>query len=179
VRAIASSPDEPYSVIHATLISAIRNAEREVFLANAYFVPDPQLLDALKQAALRGVDVRLLLPSKTDSELVFHAGRAYYSEVLAAGVRVWERHDAMLHSKTALVDGVWSTVGSTNLDWRSFLHNDELNAVVLGTDFGNQMRAMFEVDLEGSREITLDAWNRRPVDMRLWEMFARLWQYWL
>jgi cardiolipin synthase len=74
---------------------------------------------------------------------------------------------------------VWSTVGSTNLDWRSFLHNDELNAVVLGTDFGNQMRAMFEVDLEGSREITLDAWNRRPVDMRLWEMFARLWQYWL
>jgi cardiolipin synthase len=179
VRAIGSTPDDPYSLIYATLISAIHNAEKEVFLTNAYFVPDPQLLEAMKQAAARGVDVRLLLPSKTDSELVFHAGRAYYSEVLAAGIRVWERRDAMLHSKTALIDGVWSTVGSTNLDWRSFLHNDELNAVVLGGDFGNQMRAMFEVDLKGSQEITLDAWQQRPLGMRLKETFARVWQYWL
>jgi cardiolipin synthase len=179
VRAIGSTPDDRYSLIYATLISAIHNAEKEVFLTNAYFVPDPQLLDAMKQAAARGVDVRLLLPSKTDSELVFHAGRAYYSEVLAAGIRVWERRDAMLHSKTALIDGVWSTVGSTNLDWRSFLHNEELNAVVLGEEFGNQMRAMFEIDLKGSQEITLDAWQQRPLGMRLKETFARIWQYWL
>ena len=179
VRAIGSTPDDPYSLIYATLISAIQNAEKEVFLTNAYFVPDPQLLQSLKDAAARGVDVRLLLPSKTDSELVFHAGRAYYHEVLAAGVRIWERRDAMLHSKTALIDGVWSTVGSTNLDWRSFLHNDELNAVVLGAEFGNQMRAMFELDLKGSQEITLDAWQQRSLGMRLKETFARIWQYWL
>ncbi len=179
VRAIGSTPDDPYSLIYVTLISAIRNAEKEVFLTNAYFVPDPQLLQALKDAAARGVDVRLLLPSKTDSELVFHAGRAYYTELLENGIKVFERHKAMLHAKTALIDGVWSTVGSTNLDWRSFLHNDELNAVVLGGDFGNQMRAMFERDLKDSRAIVLDDWQRRPLAMRLKESFARIWQYWL
>jgi cardiolipin synthase len=179
VRAIGSTPDDPYSLIYVTLISAIRNAEKEVFLTNAYFVPDPQLLQALKDAAARGVDVRLLLPSKTDSELVFNAGRAYYTELLESGIKVWERHKAMLHAKTALIDGVWSTVGSTNLDWRSFLHNDEINAVVLGVDFGNQMRAMFERDLKDSRAIVLDDWQRRPLGQRLKESFARLWQYWL
>jgi cardiolipin synthase len=179
VRAIGSTPDDPYSLIYVTLISAIRNAEKEVFLTNAYFVPDPQLLQALKDAAARGVDVRLLLPSKTDSELVFNAGRAYYTELLESGIKVWERHKAMLHAKTALIDGVWSTVGSTNLDWRSFLHNDEINAVVLGGDFGNQMRAMFERDLKDSRAIVLDDWQRRPLGQRLKESFARLWQYWL
>lgn len=179
VRTIGSTPDDPYSLIYVTLISAIRNAEKEIFLTNAYFVPDPQLLQALKDAAARGVDVRLLLPSKTDSELVFHAGRAYYTELLESGIKVFERHKAMLHAKTALIDGVWSTVGSTNLDWRSFLHNDELNAVVLGGDFGNQMRAMFERDLKDSRPVLLEEWKRRPLAMRLKETFARLWQYWL
>jgi len=150
-----------------------------VFLTNAYFVPDPQLLDVLKQAAARGVDVRLLLSSKTDSDLVFQAGRSYYTEVLEAGIRVYERQKAVLHAKTALIESVWSTVGSTNLDWRSFLHNAELNAVVLGADFGNQMHAMFERDLEDSRELLLEEWEQRPLTLGLKEMLARIWQYWL
>jgi cardiolipin synthase len=179
VRAIGSSPDEPYSLIYATLISAIRSAEKEVFLTNAYFVPDPQLLAVLKEVTARGVDVRLLLPSKTDSGLVFHAGRGYYTELLENGIKIYERHDAMLHAKTALIDGVWSTVGSTNLDWRSFLHNDELNAVVLGGEFGNQMRQMFEIDLAASQQILLHDWKRRPIDLRIKELLSRMWQYWL
>jgi cardiolipin synthase A/B len=179
VRAIGSSPDEPFSLIYATLISAITNAEKEVLLTNAYFVPDPQLLDALKQARARGVDVKLLLPSYTDVQLVFHAGRGYYSELLRAGVKIYERQEAMLHAKTAVVDGVWSTVGSTNLDWRSFLHNQELNAVILGADFGAQMRATFEKDLAASQLITLEQWERRPLGMRMKELFARMWEYWL
>ena len=156
-----------------------QKVEKEVFLTNAYFVPDPQLLDVLKQAAARGVDVRLLLSSKTDSDLVFQAGRGYYTEVLEAGIRVYERQKAVLHAKTALIESVWSTVGSTNLDWRSFLHNAELNAVVLGADFGNQMHAMFERDLEDSRELLLEEWEQRPLTLGLKEMLARIWQYWL
>jgi len=175
VRAIGSSPDEPFSLMYSTLISAIGSAETSVHLTNAYFAPDPQLLAALKDAAARGVDVRLILPSHTDFWLVFHVGRSYYDELLRAGVRIHERRGALLHAKTALVDGVWSTVGSTNLDWRSFLHNDEVNAVVLGQEFGAQMRAMFDADLAASREITREAWEDRPIGDRLKEIAARAW----
>ena len=179
VRAIGSSPEEPFSVIYATLLSAIGSAESRIQITNAYFAPDPQLLAALEGAAARGVDVRLILPSETDSWLVFHAGRGYYGRLLRAGVKIYERRGRVLHSKTALIDGVWSTVGSTNLDWRSFLHNHELNAVVLGSEFGAQVQAMFEADLAESNAISLEAWKRRPLEMRFKEGFARLWEYWL
>lgn len=179
VRAIGSSPEEPYSLIYATLLSAIGSAETSVHLTNAYFAPDPQLLAALEAAAARGVDVRLILPGRTDSWLVFHAGRGYYERLLRAGVRIFERRGAILHSKTALVDGVWATVGSTNLDWRSFLHNHELNAVVLGAGFGAQLQAMFVQDLAASDEIVLAQWRQRGLPLRAKELFARLWEYWL
>jgi cardiolipin synthase len=179
VRAIGSTPEEAYSQIYITLLSAINSAETHVFLTNAYFVPDPQLLAALKEAVQRGVDVRLLLPSTTDSALVFHASRSYYDEMLSAGVKIYEREDAMLHAKTALIDGVWSTVGSTNLDWRSFVNNQEINAVMLGQEFGAQMQSMFEKDLESSRLITLETWRQRSLAMRLKERAARLWARWL
>ena len=179
VHVIGSSPDDAYSLIYATLISAINSAEREVLLTNAYFVPDPQLVTSLKDAVARGVDVTLILPARTDSALVFHAGRSHYSELLQAGIKIYERKNALLHAKTALVDGVWSTVGSTNLDWRSFLHNQELNAVVLGAEFGQRMRKAFDEDVAQSQRITLEEWERRPLDLRMKEMFGRLWQYWL
>ncbi len=179
VRAIGSAPEDPFSLIYATLISAISNAEASVYITNAYFVPDPQLLSALKAAAGRGVDVRLILPSQTDSWLVFHAGRRYYARLLRAGVKIYQRRGVILHSKTALIDGVWSTVGSTNLDWRSFLHNQEVNAVVLGPEFGAQVKAMFDKDLAESEEITRAKWRRRGPVLRLKELFAQLWEYWL
>jgi len=179
VRAIGSSPDDPFSLIYATLLSAISSAEVSVNITNAYFAPDPQLLDALEAAARRGVDVTLILPSQTDSWLVFHAGRNYYDRLLRAGVKIHERQGVILHSKTALIDGVWATVGSTNLDWRSFLHNYELNAVVLGPDFGKQVQAMFDKDLAASETITLEQWQRRPLNLRVKEWFARVWEYWL
>jgi len=179
VRAIGSSPDEPFSLIYATLLSAIASAEVSVNITNAYFAPDPQLLDALEAAARRGVDVNLILPSQTDSWLVFHAGRNYYDRLLRAGVKIHERQGVILHSKTALIDGVWATVGSTNLDWRSFLHNYELNAVVLGPEFGKQVQTMFDRDLTASEAITLEQWRRRPLDLRFKEWFARVWEYWL
>lgn len=175
VRAIGSTPDETYSQIYSTLISAINSAETHVFLTNAYFVPDPQLLSTLKEAAARGVDVRLLLPKKTDSMLVLYASRSFYDELLSAGVKIYERHGALLHAKTALIDGVWSTVGSTNLDWRSFVHNQEINAVILGHNFGDSMQLVFEKDLAESKRITLDDWRKRPFASRIKEKAARLW----
>ena len=179
VRAIGSDPDEPFSQIYVTLISAINSAENEILITNAYFVPDPQLLDALVRAVARGVDVKLIVPSTTDSSLVFHAGRSHYEPLLRDGVKLYERREALLHAKTAVIDGVWATVGSTNLDWRSFLHNQELNAVILGPEFGEKMRAAFDRDLAASTPITLTAWLQRPLATRAKEMFARLWEYWL
>ena len=176
VRAIGSTPDDPYSLIYLTLISAIGNAERQVNLTNAYFVPDPQLLQALIDAARRGVDVRLILPSHSDSDVVFHAGRSHYSTLLKAGVKIYERQGALLHSKTAFIDGVWSCVGSTNLDWRSFLDNDEVNAVILGREFALQMQAMFARDLAASAAIDLESWERRPLLLHFKEWGSRLLQ---
>ena len=175
VRAIGSTPDEPYSQIYSTLISAINSAETQVFLTNAYFIPDPQLLKSLKDAVARGVDVRLLLPAKTDSALVYNASRSFYDELLSAGVKIYERQDAVLHAKTALIDGVWSTIGSTNLDWRSFTNNQEINAVMLGQEFGEKMQRTFEKDLTASKLITLEAWRARSIGARVKERAARLW----
>ena len=179
VRAIGSSPEEAFSQIYATLLSAINSAETSIHITNAYFVPDPQLLAALEAAAMRGVDVVLILPGQTDSWLVFHAGRAHYERLLRAGVKLYERRGVILHSKTALIDGVWATVGSTNLDWRSFLHNYEVNAVVLGAEFGAKVQAMFDKDLIASDAVTLAQWQQRSLGVRFKESFARLWEYWL
>jgi cardiolipin synthase len=179
VRAIGSASADPHSLIYLTLLSAIGNAEQRIYLTNAYFVPDPQLVKSLTEAARRGVDVRLVLPSHTDSWTVFHAGRSHYTKLLRAGVKIHERRGAVMHSKTASIDGVWSTVGSTNLDWRSFLHNDEINATILGRDFARQMDAMFARDLAESDAVDLDRWKHRSLTLRFKEWLARIVEYWL
>jgi hypothetical protein len=120
-----------------------------------------------------------ILSAALIAALVFNAGRSYYDQLLQDGVNIFERRDALLHAKTAVIDGVWSTVGSTNLDWRSFLHNQELNAVVLGTEFGERMRTAFAGDIAQSEQIALEQWRKRSMALRLKEQFARLWQYWL
>jgi len=179
VRAIGSASSDPHSLIYLTLMSAIDSAEQRIYLTNAYFVPDPQLIKALTDAAKRGVEVKLVLPSHTDSWATFHAGRSHYSKLLRAGVKIYERRGAVMHSKTASIDGVWSTIGSTNLDWRSFLHNDEINAAILGRDFSRQMDAMFARDLAESDAIDLERWEQRSLMLRLKEGAARLAEYWL
>ena len=179
VRVIGSTPDDKVSVIRTTLLSAIAHAERTIHVTNAYFVPDKQFANALKDAARRGVDVKLVLPSKSDFWAPLYAGRSHYTDLLRAGVKVYERRNALLHAKTVVIDAVWSTVGSTNLDHRSFLNNDEVDAVILGNDFGAQMEAMFRDDLAESREIKLSEWKQRGIGTRLKETGARLWERWL
>jgi cardiolipin synthase A/B len=175
VRAIGSTPDDPYSLIYLTLISAITNAQKQVYITNAYFVPDPQLVKALLDAAGRGVDVRLILPGQSDSAAAYHAGRSHYSQLLEAGVKIYERRGSLLHVKTAIVDGVWSCVGSSNLDWRSALDNDEINAVIVGREFAQEMQAVYAKDVAASEAIEIESWNRRPILLRLKELTARLW----
>jgi cardiolipin synthase len=158
---------------------AMQDARATIHLTAAYFVPNRQIMEALMAAARRGVDVKMVLPGVSDSGLVFHAGRSFYAELLAAGVRLYELQVAVLHAKTAVIDGNWSTVGSTNLDMRSFLHNSELNVVILGAAFGREMENAFAEDLRDSREITTDAWDKRPAGDRLREWAAQLLAYWL
>ncbi|HXN15345.1 MAG TPA: phospholipase D-like domain-containing protein [Usitatibacter sp.] len=177
VRALPGSPDSGLNASYVTLISAIESAETQVHIMNAYFVPHQGLREALKDAARRGVDVSLILPSRTDSWLAFHAGRSFYEELLEAGVKIYERKTRLLHAKTACVDGVWSTVGSTNLDWRSLVHNYELNAIVLGPEFGTQMEASFAKDLANSQRVTLELWHARSISDRVREATARMWAY--
>ncbi len=110
---------------------------------------------------------------------MFHAGRAQYARLLEGGVKIFERQGALLHAKTAMIDGVWSTVGSSNLDWRSFMDNDEVNAVILGRDFAAQMASMFALDQAASILITPQAWAERPLQFKLKEWLARVWERWL
>jgi cardiolipin synthase len=179
VRVLASTPADPVNLIYAELLSAITHARRSIHITMAYFVPDPQMIDALKDAVARGVEVKLVLPGVSDAWIALHAGRSHYRDLLAAGVQIFERKDALLHAKTAVIDGVWSTVGSANMDWRSFLHNDELNAVVLGASFGAEMESMFKRDLDASTPVSMEAWSRRGPGLRMRELFARLWEYFL
>jgi cardiolipin synthase A/B len=179
VRVIGGSADDEINQIYVAFLSAITHAQRSIHLTMAYFVPDPQTLEALKNAAKRGVDVQLVLPGFSDFWAVFHAGRSHYSELLRAGVKIYERRNALLHAKTAVIDGVWSTVGSSNIDLRSFLHNEELNAVVLGAEFGSEMEELFRRDLAESHAIDPQRWAARSPALRLKENFARVWEYWL
>lgn len=139
VTVVGSSSDEQRRM-YLILLAAIRESRQNVFVTMAYFVPDEKIRHALESAARRGVDVELVLPGFSDSWVVLEAGRSYYTELLDAGVHIREVHGAFLHAKTAVIDDVWSTVGSSNLDLRSLLYNDELNTIVLGEDFGRSRR---------------------------------------
>jgi cardiolipin synthase len=179
VQVIGSSSDDEHGLAYLALLSAIRESRQSVRVTMAYFVPDAEMRAALAQAARRGVKVELILPGFSDSWVVLHAGRSFYDELLSAGVRIYELRSALLHAKTAVIDGVWSTVGSTNLDWRSFLFNDELNTTVLGEEFGRATTRMFAADRREATPVELARWRERGIADRLRERAARLFAYWL
>lgn len=178
VRVLATAPGRGFEIYKAFMV-AIQEARKSVHITSAYFVPDQHIIGALCDAARRGADVRLILPGVSDHGLVFHAGRAFYDQLLSSGVRIFELQVAVLHAKTAVIDAGWSTVGSANIDRRSFQHNYELNVMVLDPAFGQDMEAAFQEDLRNSREVTLEQWRRRPLKDRVLELSARLFDYWL
>lgn len=179
VRIIGSSPEQTVPRYYVTVISAIRSAEKRVTASAAYFVPTRDEIEALTDAARRGVDVRLLLPDRSDSPMSIAVGHSHYAELLKAGVNIYETHDLVLHSKTVVVDGVWSVVGSSNFDHRSVIFNDEVDAVVLGGDAAQDLEAMFEDDRAAARAIDRKSWSRRSLAARAKELYAHVWQDWL
>jgi cardiolipin synthase A/B len=173
VRVIASVP-ERFSTIYVDLISAIVNSETNIYITDAYFAPDGQMQHALENAARRGVDVRLLLPSQSDESMVISAQHSHYEALLKSGIKIYEWQGQMLHAKTATIDGVWSTVGSSNLDWWSIARNNEINAIILSHSFGDEMNRMFRSDMENSTQIDLGQWQHRGLFERLEEAAARV-----
>jgi cardiolipin synthase len=179
VRVVGSTPGSDNRITFISYVAAITYAEHSIHLTNAYFVPDKQILKAFTDAAGRGVDVKIILPSTTDTQLVLNAARHNYSELLKAGVKIYERRKDMLHAKTAVIDGVWSTVGSTNLDSLSLLSDDEVNAVVLSHEFAVEMERMFASDLAQSDQIQKDNWEKRSLSQKIKEAAAHLFSRWL
>lgn len=182
VRIVGSTPDKEIPRFYVTLLSAIRNAEKNVWLTAAYFVPTDQEEEDIIGAARRGVDVRLLLPSDSDSKMALAIGRSHYGYLLEAGVKIYEVQNEVLHSKTASIDGVWTAVGSSNFDPRSVVYNDEVDAVVLGSATARDFQKMFNADMAKAKQIDRVAWRRRPISERLLEIVeltSFLWQNWL
>jgi cardiolipin synthase len=174
VRIIGSTPEEQIPRYYVTLLSAIRSAEKRIWVMAAYFVPTHQEMEDLTDAARRGVDVRLLVPDHSDSPTSLSVQHASYSDLLEAGVKIYETQNEVLHSKMVTVDGAWSVIGSSNFDHRSVIFNDEVDAVVLGNDTGNELAAMFEEEQRNARAIDLATWEDRPFDERLDETFSRI-----
>lgn len=170
---------EKKNVIYGTYFNAIKLAEKSVWITSSYFAPNGDFTNLLCDTARRGVDVRLLLPAKSDIGYLPLITRHYYDRLLKAGIKIYEYEPVMLHAKTAVVDGVWSTVGSANLDYRSFIHNDEANAVIIGKHFGSAMETLFKQDMQQSTLITLKDWRARPWLDRIKETGASLIKYWI
>lgn len=173
VRLVAGDPDRGVNPTYTALLRAIDAAQANVQLTMAYFAPGPELVQALCDAAARGVAVSLVLPGRSDVTLVLHAARSRYAQLLDAGVRIHEMPHAVMHAKTAVIDGVLSSVGSSNLDWRSIVGNHELDVIVLGEDFGQQMQTLFARDVAVSARIDPQRWAERGLASRLMETLGR------
>jgi cardiolipin synthase len=176
MQVVRGDPDGT-SEMYVALLSAIASARSRVWLTFGYFVPDPETMNTLMEAARRGVDVRIMLPGFSDFWAPVYAARSHYKELLASGVRIYEWHEALMHAKTAVIDSEWSSVGSTNLDWRSFVHNYEADVIVHDRAFARELEQRYQLDIEAATPIDAEAWRRRPVKDRLKEWFARQWEY--
>ncbi|MBP7901276.1 MAG: cardiolipin synthase [Spirochaetes bacterium] len=163
IMILSSKTKKNIKPIKESYLSAIRNAKEYIYITNAYFVPDAKIYRALINSAMKGVEVCLILPRKTDIPIVRYAGMYLYKRFLKHGVKIYEYDHSVLHAKTAVIDGIWSTIGSANLDRRSVNYNLEINAVVLDQEFGNKMKSIFNKDLKKTKQLTLDHYERRSI----------------
>lgn len=165
--------------IRKAILVAVRAAQRSIWIANAYFVPDPTILAELIRARARGVDVRLMVPRKTDVRIVAYATRSRYQMMLDEGIRIFEWTGPMLHAKTIVIDGVWSAVGSFNFDRWSLVNNLEVTVNLFDPAVGAELERMFVTDQSRCVEIVPDRWPMRPNFERLLERLASLLSPWL
>jgi cardiolipin synthase len=174
VQVASSGPDTDWATIMQVYFSAIATAKTSIYLTSPYFSPDESLLTALKTAALSGVDVRMIFPKYSDSIIANWNTRSYISELLEAGVRIFLYQNGFIHSKYLLVDNVFSSVGSPNVDVRSFDLDFEVTALVYDEEFGFRLGVLFNEDMKNCSEVTLQEWLKRKKGDRYKESLARI-----
>ncbi len=174
MQIVTSSPMGEWHTIMQGLLQVISQSRRYLYIQTPYFLPTEPILTALRNAALAGVDVRLMVPHRGDSLLVDLASRSYYKEVMLAGVKIYRYEAGYLHAKVVIADDNFVTVGSTNIDFRSFEHNFEINAFIYDPKVVGQMKRIFMNDLQNATRIVFSEWVRRPLWHRFWESLVRL-----
>ena len=173
VRFLANFYRGERPLVRRAYLEAIDNAEARIRICNAYFFPDRVLRRALIRAARRGVQVELIVPATSDVRPAVHASRSLYGRFLRHGIEIYEWYRTVLHAKTAVIDGDWSTVGSSNLDPFSSFVNLEVNASIRSREFGRMMDRQFECDRSLSRRIVPSGWKKRPWTQRIVELLFR------
>ena len=174
VQVVPSGPGLPQSTIQELILTAIYGAQHELVLTTPYFIPDDAMLKALVSAAVRGVDVTLVVPEKPDGQLVKLASQAYFEELLEQGVKIGQYRGGLLHTKAITVDGEVAMFGSVNLDMRSFYLNFEISLLVYSGAFTGDVRALQERYLKSSPLLSLEGWRARPVLLKLLQQVAQL-----
>ena len=174
LQVATSGPFGPWRTLLQAFTFAIANAKRRIFIQTPYFLPSEGLNTALQTAALGGIDVRLMLPERSDSKAVDRAVHSFIDDMVRAGVKVFFYTAGFLHAKLLVIDGTLTAVGSANMDFRSFEHNFEINAFVYDEDFAQRMERIFEDDLKDCKPLVPQQWFRRPRRLRLAESFMRM-----
>lgn len=174
VQMIASSPDDEWEIIKNLFFSMIVSAKRSIWIASPYLIPDEDILSALKVAALSGIDVKLLVPNRPDKRIVFYASHSYFPELLEAGVKIYDYKAGFLHSKIIIVDHEFASIGTANMDMRSFHLNFEVNAFLYRTESTEQLVRDFIKDLESASPIEYEVFKKRPIITRIVESTSRL-----
>lgn len=172
VQFVKSSPVGGSFQNYLLFLLAITAAKKSILITNPYFIPDDRMIHALLDAAGRGVRVVVLVPGEIDHKITYRASRRHYGRMLLGGIEIFEYMPALLHSKTMVVDGVWSTVGSTNFDNRSFALNEELNLTLYDRNLARKLEATFAEDLKHSRKIMYEEWQARGVKEKFLELFT-------
>ena len=171
---ITSGPDSDFANIMQSYFTAITQAKKHLYIISPYLTPNETILHALKVASLSGVDVRILLPEKSDSTIVHQSSRSYFTELLEAQVKIYLFQNGFNHSKVITIDGKFCMIGSANMDNRSFEHNFEISALVYNPHIALQLEAQFEADLRHCKQLQLKKWEKRPLKEKIFEAFARL-----
>lgn len=174
VQIVTSGPDSKYPKIKFTLIQAILNAKHEICITSPYFIPDKSFLDAINIAALSGIDVKMLLPTKSDSFIVNTTTQSYFEELMNAGVKIYTYNKGFVHAKTMICDQKIAIIGTANLDNRSFDLNFEINAIVYDEEMATELKDIYDKDLTLSTQVEQEEWAQRPLYMKLLEKVLHL-----
>jgi len=175
IQIAASGPDSDWANIMEAMFCAINTARESILIATPYFMPNTAILTALTTAARSGVEVKIIIPYESDSWAAQYATDSYIEECLNSGIIIYRYCKGFIHAKTLVIDNMFSSIGTANLDYRSFSMNFEINALIYNKAINAQMRKQFELDIIDCEEVTLDRWESRGIGRKLQESFSRLW----